>query len=75
MLECSTFAIQEHKKIFSSVQSYDIKNGSLVLVTNYSVSTVEGTGANAVINKYRLTGPGQHVDGPEQIFYPFQPPT
>ena len=55
--------------------SYDIKNGNLVLVTNYSVSTVEGTGANAVINKYRLTGPGQHVDGPEQIFYPFQPPT
>ena len=55
--------------------TYDIKNGNLVLVTNYSVSTVEGTGANAVINKYRLTGPGQHVDGPEQIFYPFQPPT
>ena len=55
--------------------SYDIKNGNLVLVTNYSVSTVEGTGANAVINKYRLTGPGQHVDGPEQILSPFQPPT
>jgi Rieske Fe-S protein len=55
--------------------TYDIKNGNLVLVTNYSVSTVEGTGANAVINKYRLTGPGQHVDGPEQIFYPWQPPT
>jgi quinol---cytochrome c reductase iron-sulfur subunit, bacillus type len=55
--------------------TYEIKNGNLVLITNYSVSTVEGTGANAVINKYRLTGPGQHVDGPEQIFYPFQPPT
>jgi hypothetical protein len=27
MLECNTFAIQEHKKILSSVQSYDIKNG------------------------------------------------
>ena len=27
MLECNTFAIQEHKKIISSVQSYDIKNG------------------------------------------------
>ena len=27
MLECNTFAITEHKKIFSSVQSYDIKNG------------------------------------------------
>ena len=55
--------------------TYEIKNGNLVLIKNYSVSTVEGTGANAVINKYRLTGPGQHVDGPEQIFYPWQPPT
>jgi len=55
--------------------TYKIKHGHLVLITNYSVSTVEGTGANAVINKYRLTGPGQHVDGPEQIFYPWQPPT
>jgi hypothetical protein len=27
MLECHSFAIQEHKKILSSVQSYDIKNG------------------------------------------------
>jgi quinol---cytochrome c reductase iron-sulfur subunit, bacillus type len=55
--------------------TYKIDNGNLLLLENYSVSTVEGTGANAVINKYRLTGPGQHVDGPEQIFYPFQPPT
>ena len=55
--------------------TYEIKNGNLVLVTNYSVSTVEGTGANAVINKYQLTGPGQWVDGPEQILYPWQPPS
>lgn len=27
MLECNSFAIQEHKKILSSVQSYDIKHG------------------------------------------------
>ncbi len=27
MLECNTFAITEHKKILSSVQSYDIQNG------------------------------------------------
>jgi len=27
MLECTKFAIQEHKKILSSVQSYDIRNG------------------------------------------------
>ena len=55
--------------------AYEIKNGNLILITNYSVSTVEGTGANAVINKYQLTGPGQHIDGWEQILYPWQPPT
>lgn len=27
MLECNSFAIQEHRKILSSVQSYEIKNG------------------------------------------------
>jgi len=27
MLECNKFAIQEHKKLLSSVQSYDIRNG------------------------------------------------
>lgn len=27
MLECNRFAIQEHKKVLSSVQSYDIRNG------------------------------------------------
>ena len=27
MLEYNTFAIQEHKKILSNVQSYEIKNG------------------------------------------------
>lgn len=27
MLECNTFAITEHRKILSSVQSYDIKSG------------------------------------------------
>jgi len=55
--------------------TYKIKNGNLVLITNFSVSSVEGTGANAVINKYQLTGPGQWVDGPEQILYPWQPPS
>jgi Rieske Fe-S protein len=53
---------------------YKIVNGNLVLGGTFSVSSVEGTGANATINKYRLAGPGQHVDGPEQLFYPLQPP-
>jgi menaquinol-cytochrome c reductase iron-sulfur subunit len=54
--------------------TYLIKNGHLVLDKNYSVSHVDGQGATATIHKYNLTGPGQHVDGPEQILYPWQPP-
>ena len=55
---------------------YDFKivNGRLILLSMYSVSTVEGTGAQAKIHKYKLAGPGQHVDGIEQILYPLQPP-
>jgi Rieske Fe-S protein len=53
---------------------YLIKNGRLVLGTTYSVSKVNGEGKNAVIQKYRLAGPGQHIRGIEGWFYPFQPP-
>ena len=31
----------------------------------------QGTGADAKIGKYRLAGPGNHIDGIEQILYPF----
>jgi menaquinol-cytochrome c reductase iron-sulfur subunit len=51
-----------------------IRNGHLLLGKTFSVSHVNGAGASAKIYKYRLTGPGQHVDGWEQVFYPFQPP-
>jgi Rieske Fe-S protein len=54
--------------------SFDIRNGRLILLSTYSVSHVDGTGAQARIHKYKLAGPGQHVDGPEQWFYPLQPP-
>ena len=54
--------------------TYSIKNGRLVLGKTYSISTVEGEGANARIHKYRLAGPGEHVDGPEAWLYPLQPP-
>jgi Rieske Fe-S protein len=54
--------------------SYSIKHGKLILSGAFSVGKVKGTGANAVISKYNLAGPGQHVDGPEQWFYPLQPP-
>ena len=53
---------------------YKILNGRLVLGKTYSVSHVDNTGKNAVIHKYRLAGPGQHIKGIEGWFYPFQPP-
>jgi Rieske Fe-S protein len=53
---------------------FSIKNGHLILGRNYSVSHVDGSGAQARIHKYDLTGPGQHIDGWEQILYPIQPP-
>jgi Rieske Fe-S protein len=53
---------------------YSVVNGRLVLVRTYSVSKVDGQGANALIHKYKLVGPGEHVDGVEQLFYPLNPP-
>ena len=53
---------------------FEIKNGHLILLSMYSVSQVDGTGAQAKIHKYKLAGPGEHVDGVEQILYPLQPP-
>jgi len=47
-----------------------IKNGNLVLGKPYSVGHVKGTGAKAKIEAYKQADPGQHVDGPEKIFYP-----
>ena len=52
-----------------------IRNGRLAVGRTYSVSHVDGAGASAKIHKYKETGPGEHVDGPEQWFYPLQPPT
>jgi Rieske Fe-S protein len=53
---------------------YAIENGRLKLGKPYSVTEVDGEGKNARIHKYKLAGPGQHVDGWEQILYPLQPP-
>jgi menaquinol-cytochrome c reductase iron-sulfur subunit len=52
---------------------YSIRNGNLWLGTPYSVGKVDGKGADAKIEAYRLADPGQHVDGPEQYFYPYVP--
>jgi Rieske Fe-S protein len=54
--------------------SFDIKNGHVILLSTFSVSHVDGTGAQAKIFKYKPAGPGEHVDGPEQWLYPLQPP-
>jgi Rieske Fe-S protein len=53
---------------------YSIVGGRLILGTPFSVSEVDGEGKNAKIHAYKLTGPGEHVDGWEQILYPIQPP-
>jgi Rieske Fe-S protein len=54
--------------------AFEVVNGRLILLSPYSVSHVVGTGAQAQIYKYKEAGPGEHVDGPEQWFYPLQPP-
>jgi Rieske Fe-S protein len=53
---------------------YSIVDGRVVLGQTYSVGKVEGVGGTARIQKYRLHGPGEHVDGPEKWLYPFDPP-
>ncbi len=53
---------------------FNIVNGRLILLSQYSVAKVEGTGAQAKIHKQKFVGPGEHVDGPEQLFYPINPP-
>ena len=54
--------------------SFEVDNGHLVLRSTFSVSHVVGSGAQAQIHKYKEAGPGEHVDGPEQWFYPLNPP-
>ena len=53
---------------------FKIKNGRLLLSKTYSVGSVAGKGSEAMIKKYDLIGPGQHVDGPEALLYPIEPP-
>jgi menaquinol-cytochrome c reductase iron-sulfur subunit len=53
---------------------FKVKDGRLILSKTYSVGEVEGTGKDARIKKYKLLGPGQHVDGPEALLYPIPPP-
>lgn len=53
---------------------YRVRDGRLILTSSYSVSEVDGQGAQARIKAYDLAMPSVHVDGPEAILYPFEPP-
>lgn len=55
--------------------AYKVAGGRLRLIGAYSVDEVEGTGARATMGSYRLAQPGVHIDGLEQILYPFIPPS
>lgn len=54
--------------------AFSIENGHLVLGEHFSVGTVEGTGAEAKIQRYRFNYPGVHVDGIEKWLYPIPVP-
>jgi hypothetical protein len=54
--------------------SFSIRNGNLFLGKPFSVSHVDGSGANATIHRFTFALPGQHVDGIESWLYPIQPP-
>ena len=52
---------------------FSIRNGHLWLGDLFSVSHVEGQGANAEIHRFSLRGAGEPADGPESSLYPVDP--
>jgi Rieske Fe-S protein len=52
---------------------FSIRNGHLWLERLYSVSRVEGTGAQARIHAFAPKGAGEPATGPESWFYPLDP--
>jgi Rieske Fe-S protein len=54
---------------------FSIRNGRLWLGRLYSVSTVDGTGAQARIHSYALKGDGEPPTGPDAWLYPIDPPS
>ncbi len=52
---------------------FSIRNGHLWLGRLFSVSHVEGQGANARIHRFALRGAGEPADGPESLLYPVDP--
>ncbi len=54
--------------------SFSVRNNHLWIGAPFSVSHVDGTGAEALIHKWTYSYPGQHVDGIESWLYPIEPP-
>jgi len=54
---------------------FSIRDGRLWLGPLYSVGRVDGTGAQAEIRAFLLTGDGEPVTGPESWLYPLAPPS
>jgi Rieske Fe-S protein len=54
---------------------FSIRNGRLWLGRLYSVSRVDGTGAQARIHSFALKGDGEPATGPEAWLYPVDPPS
>jgi Rieske Fe-S protein len=54
---------------------FSIRNGHLWLGRLYSVSRVDGTGAQARIHSFALKGDGEPAVGPEAWLYPVDPPS
>jgi Rieske Fe-S protein len=52
---------------------FAIRKNRLYLGKAFSVKKVDGTGADARIHRYQLTGPGQHIEDWESWLYPVQP--
>jgi Rieske Fe-S protein len=52
---------------------FSIRNGHLWLDRLYSVSRVDGTGAQARIHAFALKGDGEAATGPESWLYPLNP--
>ena len=57
-----------------SAYKYPRELNWIVGVLLLALGMLEGFGASARIKRYKLAGPGQHVDGPEAWLYPLQPP-
>jgi len=54
---------------------FSIRNGRLWLGRLFSVSRVDGTGAQARIHSFALKGDGEPASGPEAWLYPIDPPS